>query len=116
MDPAAQFLAVVAHRDDANFVRVLLAKEHHRSGLLSRFFAHESDVDRRSLGDAVVDDVLNLEQFLGSHGSSVREVKAEYVVLDLRTALHRVLAEHRVEAMMQQMRGRVSSTNPRSTI
>ena len=105
MSSAAEFFAVVAHRDDTNSVGVFLAEQSHRAAGLSFFFRHEVNFDRRSFGDSVVDDVFDSQHLFRRDGCSVREVETENVVFNLGASLHGVITQNRVQRVMQQVCG-----------
>ena len=111
MRTTAELHGHIAHLDHTDNVAVLLAK--HRDGaLLLRFLdgqhlGHNGDAAQ----DRVIDEGIDREQLLGRDGLKVREVEAQTVGLNERTGLMHVIAEHRLERGVEQMRRGVAAAD-----
>ena len=111
MRTAAELHGHIAHLDHADNVAVLFAK-HGDSALLLRFLdgqhlGHNGDAAQ----DRIVDESIDREQLLGRDGLKVREVEAQTVGLNQRTGLMHVVAEHRLERGVEQMRRGVAAAD-----
>ena len=107
MCAAAEFLREISHGDDADSVAVLFAKECHCAGLLGILEAHDLSCHGEFLRDLLVDDILDLLQFLGCHRLEVREVKTCTLRILIRACLFDMRAENFAECLLQKVRRRV---------
>ena len=76
-----------AHRDDADDVAILLAKQGDSAGSLGLVNTHDAGHDRLGSEDLLVDQILDSLELLGGQGLEVREVKAQVLGRHQRSGL-----------------------------
>src|SRR5215207_2099313 len=93
--------------DHADDLRVLLSEEHHRAEVASLVDRREERMHRQVLEDPLVHDFLDPLALLRSQRLGMSEVEAELVRANRRPSLANVVAEHLLERLVQEVRGRV---------
>jgi hypothetical protein len=92
---------------EAHFVAVLFAEQHHGAGLLRLLDRHHARAGRRVCDDFVIDDALDASDFFRRDRLRMGEVEAGLVGIDLRTLLLHVRAEHFAQRLVHQVRRRM---------
>src|SRR5689334_4421222 len=107
MRAAAKLDRVLRHREHPDDVAVLLLEDRD-SALLARLVDRQDlREDRRVLEHLAVHEILDLLDLLARQRLVVREVEAEDVRTNPRALLLRMLAEHRAQSPVQEVRRRV---------
>src|SRR5580704_1956385 len=109
---AAELERLVADADDANVVAVLLAEHRDGAALLGLLDRQDVDLALGVRADIGVDEILDLALLLVGHRREVREVEAQPIGRDQRAFLRDVVAEHVLERVVEQVRGRVVRADP----
>ena len=104
MRAAAKLNRPAAHVDHADDVAVFFAEQRNRAGLLCLFNRHLADVDVESREDLLADETAHLAQLFRRHGGEMREVITQPVFLDEGTRLMRMVAQHRPQRLIEQVR------------
>src|SRR5688572_27584268 len=107
MRAAAELARVLLDLDDPNLVAVLLAEEHHRAELARLLERRDVCADGQVLEDLLVHPLLDPLALLGRERLAVREVEAKLVGANSGAGLLRVLAEHLVERLVQEVGARM---------
>ena len=107
MRAAAELDRPAVDVDDAYDVPVLLAEEHHRAEIARLRQRRLEDPHRQVREDALVDALLHLGALLRREWRWMREVEAELVRPHRRARLADVVAEHFLQHLVEEMRGRV---------
>ena len=104
---AAEFCGEITHLDDTDFIAVLFAEQSHRTALLGFVNAHDGSIDSQTFADLLVDQVLDLFQFLGSHCLIVAEVKTGPARILIGALLLNMCAEDFTQGLLHQVGGTV---------
>ena len=100
MRSSTKFDTEITHGDDADFVRIFFTKQCHRTFFTSGFDRQQFRGDRRTFGDAFIDDIFDLTQFIRGQCLIMREVEAEGIIFNLRTTLSRILPHRAVQRVV----------------
>ena len=107
---AGEGLLLLAHRDDAHALAVLLTKEGNGTGGLGLVDAHLDRHHGFGGKDLTVDKVLDGMELLGGESVEMRKVKAQVVGSHERTGLVHVVAEHLFKGSVEQVGRSVVAT------
>ena len=99
--------SAIAHRDDANLIAILFAKQSARAGFNRRIDVHQPCFDRRVLQHDAVGDVFHFGKFFGRDWLWVREIETQTIRRNERTLLRDVIAKNVTQQLMQKMRRRM---------
>src|SRR5438445_5795064 len=113
--PATQLARVLANRDDAHLVAVLLVEHHDRTHLARLLHGHDLPPHRQVVHAAIVDDAGHLSNLLAVNRARIVEVEAQLVGTDVRALLARALAEHVLQRAVQEVGRRVMSSRAIAT-
>ena len=93
--------------EHADAIAVLVAEERERAGRDGVVVRHDPNVGVVVERGSVVHERLDLPELLGADGLVVRKIEPQPIRRHERALLLNVLAEHRAQRRVQQMRGRV---------
>ncbi|SBF57788.1 Uncharacterised protein [Klebsiella pneumoniae] len=111
MSPAAQLRGEVAHPQNAHAIVVFLAKQRHGAGCARGIDIHNVGFDSQVTTDLRVDQVFHRTNFFRLHRFKMREVKAQRFIIDQRTFLRHMGAEHLAQRRVHQVRRGVVETD-----
>ena len=98
---ATQLTAEVTHRNHADRVGILLAKQHHGAGRARLLQRDNFPLDRFVRRDPCPHLLRDLVDLCRTHRFQVGEIEPQPVIGDLRSLLLRMLAQRRLERVVQ---------------
>ena len=111
MGTTAELHGVAAHVDHPYHIAVLFAEQGGGPQLLGFLNGHLPGHNGVALQDGVLNNGIDLVQFLPGHGCVMGKVKTQIIRLHQRTGLVDVVAQNAAQCLLQQMGGGVGTHN-----
>ena len=111
MGTATELDGIIACTDNTNHIAVLFTEQCHSTQLLCLFNRHLIGTDIHAFQNGIVNQRLNLCDFLRCHGSKMGKVETDMIRISIRTSLLNMAAENLTQSLLQQMGCRMGTAD-----